>query len=302
MPGHDVHIVPPGVTPGGGLGDNFIDQDGLDEIDSRESLSDLLLARTYGYRFEPTNLVNQLEAFGLNEQRDMLFGRGSEGTLRSLANRVGAEDRAREARQIAARGAQTDIGSFNRATAGLDLSDRQKKLASRTGGLSRAIAQADAGTRSRRQSTDLAIGARAGLQQLEEGAFGQELGGRTMIANAEGQRRERARAEEAAEDSAFWNAITTIGGAIVGGVVAGSSEAWKTKTEEKPKLLDKLKQIRVDKWKYNGADIEHIGPYAEEFNNTFGVGQFSDAIDMISLFGVTLGAVKELNEKVESLG
>lgn len=215
-----VHVLPPGVGPG--IGDpNFIDQTGLDEINDREGLSDLIKARTYGYTFQPTSDLNALEAFSLNEQRNMLFGRGSENTLRDLANRVGAPERARQAREVASRGAEVDAGTFNRSTAGLDLSQRQKKLASRQLGLGRAIAEADAGTKSRRRSTDLAIGARRGLQQLEEGAFGQELGGLTQLANAAGQRRIREIAENADEGFNFLG----LAGSIVGGIFGGPAGA-----------------------------------------------------------------------------
>lgn len=160
--------------------------------------------------------IGLLDAFSIDEQRDALYGRGVETTLRGLANRVGAEDRARAARLRAASGADVDSGSFARGTANLDLSERQKESAARRLGLSRAIAVADAGTKSRRRTTDLAIGARRGLQELEEGAFGQELGGLTMLANAEGQRKQREAAEEAAEDSARLGLFGSVFGALLG--------------------------------------------------------------------------------------
>lgn len=162
--------------------------------------------------------IGLFEAFALDEQRDMLFGRGQEDELRSLANRAGAEEKAKEARRVAAKGANIDRATFARATKGLDLSERQKGLADRTGGLTRALASADAGTQSRRQTTDLAIGARRGLQQIEEGAFGAENAGNQMLANARGARIQRNIADEAAEDQARMGLFGTVIGAFLGGL------------------------------------------------------------------------------------
>ena len=97
-------------------------------------------------------------------------------------------------------------------------------------------------------------------------------------------------------------------GSVVG--IAGaffSSEDYKhdkrPAIETEGSLLERLKKVRVDKWKYVGEDTDHIGPYAEEFNNTFGVGE--DNKQMISVsdaVGVLMGSIKELNEKVDSRG
>ncbi len=162
--------------------------------------------------------IGLYEAFALDEQYDAMFGRGQEEKLRSLANRAGAEDKAKEARRIAAKGANIDAASFRRATRGLDLSERQKGLAARTSNLTRALAMADAGSQSRRQTTDLAIGARRGLQQIEEGAFGAESAGNLMLANARGAQIQRNIAEDAAEDNARLGLFATVISSIIGGM------------------------------------------------------------------------------------
>lgn len=65
-------------------------------------------------------------------------------------------------------------------------------------------------------------------------------------------------------------------------------------------ILNSVNQLSLDKWSYKGIDQEHIGPYAEEFKELFGVGD-GHTINMIDLFGVLIGAVKELSLKVKEL-
>ena len=81
-----------------------------------------------------------------------------------------------------------------------------------------------------------------------------------------------------------------------------SSEELKDTVETTPKLLDKLSKIRVDKWKYKDSAHNHVGVYAEEFNDEFDVNQENrQLVNLIDLVGVSLGAIKELDKKVESL-
>lgn len=65
-------------------------------------------------------------------------------------------------------------------------------------------------------------------------------------------------------------------------------------------ILESVDNLSLDKWTYKGLDKEHIGPYAEEFRDLFGIGD-GQTINMIDLFGVLIGAVKELSLKVKEL-
>lgn len=246
--------------------------------------------------------IEDLERFGESEMGRLASdpaSRALEG-VRATAERRGMEENAAAARADAARGADVNEGIFKRRTEGMALSKRQARGAKQRLSLNREVAKAAAGTGSRRGATDRARQADRALGfGFENIAFGQQIAALTGLANAEGQRQVR-EANERASRKARKNSL--IGSAI--GLVAGifSAEEYKDMTEEKPLLLDKLKQVRVDKWKYKGSKAEHIGPYAEEFNKTFGVGTHRDAIDVVSMLGVTLGAIKELNEKVERRG
>lgn len=62
-------------------------------------------------------------------------------------------------------------------------------------------------------------------------------------------------------------------------------------------VLDKLTTVPVNKWRYKGEQEIHIGPYAEDFNRAFGLGD-KKYIYFIDFLGVLLGAVKELHDKM----
>ncbi|MBS4050220.1 MAG: tail fiber domain-containing protein, partial [Methylomonas sp.] len=69
-------------------------------------------------------------------------------------------------------------------------------------------------------------------------------------------------------------------------------------------VLDAIKKIPIESWRYKegeGPDREvHVGPMAQDWNAATGLGD-GKSIDAISAIGITMGAVKELAEKVESL-
>jgi hypothetical protein len=244
--------------------------------------------------------IENLEAFASQPER---FGRPQERILESLSRREGAGKNAAKARERRARKADVDAGTFERSTRGRGLSARQQKAATRRLGLSRSLAIADAGSSSRRSTTDLAIGARKSAAGLEKAIFGQELAGMTSLGNAEGQKQVREAQEAANSKSARRSTTGMVVGAGLSLLSLLSSEQAKDKRGKAGGLLDKLKDVRIERWNYKGEDKEHIGPYAEEFNNTFGTTDGDlGRINLIDYLGVTLGAVKELNEKVEANG
>lgn len=72
------------------------------------------------------------------------------------------------------------------------------------------------------------------------------------------------------------------------------------KSIDTQEILDNVASLNIEKWKYKGIDAEHIGPYAEEFRDLFGVGD-GLTINMIDLFGVLIGSVKALSVKITDL-
>lgn len=254
-------------------------------------------------RFSGNDDLQDLEVFGVNERQDATTTtRGTTNAVIGTANRQGVEEDAARARGLSNAARDVAEGTFERQTRGLDLSDRQKKSAARRQGLTRALAEAGAGSNARRAATDNAGDALQAGFNAEDAAFGQELAGLTGLANAEGQRRVRLANEKAGKRAERNSGIGTAIGAGIGLLALFSSEELKNTVEKSPGLLNKLKEVRVDKWKYKDGKHAHVGPYAEEFNDTFGVNQENRGlINIVDALGVTMGAIKELDQKVEAL-
>jgi hypothetical protein len=67
-------------------------------------------------------------------------------------------------------------------------------------------------------------------------------------------------------------------------------------------LLEKLGELDISQWNYKGdTGTEHIGPTAQDFQATFGVGSDGKSISTIDPAGIALAAIKELNKKNDKL-
>lgn len=103
----------------------------------------------------------------------------------------------------------------------------------------------------------------------------------------------------------FMGGIGNLAGTAAG-LYAASSKEFKEDKEpmEGGDALSMLEQMPVEHWKYKEGiadEGEHIGPYAEDFQAATGKGD-GKTINLMDAIGVTMRAVQELNEKVESLG
>ena len=95
------------------------------------------------------------------------------------------------------------------------------------------------------------------------------------------------------------------GGGAIGGAIAGmfSSEDFKVDKRAAEDVLPLLDEMRIERWKYDERfedEAEHIGPYAEEFQQAFGTSD-SQTIPVIDALGVALKGVQELSGKVSAL-
>ena len=98
-------------------------------------------------------------------------------------------------------------------------------------------------------------------------------------------------------------------GSIAGLAFGGASKPWFLSDEDAKEdkrevrgVLDALKKMPVEAWKYKdgeGDGQEHVGTYAQDFQRATGLGD-GKTINVVDALGVTMGAVKELAEKVES--
>lgn len=102
--------------------------------------------------------------------------------------------------------------------------------------------------------------------------------------------------------SSLFGGLGSIAGAFGPSLLAMSSKEYKENGEE----IDALGAVRampVEQWKYKDGIADggtHIGPYAEDFQAATGLGD-GKSIDMISAVGVSLGAVQQIDKKLQKL-
>ncbi len=53
-------------------------------------------------------------------------------------------------------------------------------------------------------------------------------------------------------------------------------------------------------WRYKGDDTVHVGPYAEDFRDAFGLGDGKE-IAVVDAIGILMAAVKGLIHRTEAL-
>jgi hypothetical protein len=243
----------------------------------------------------------ELQLRGANEfQASRRRGRQATESLMGEANQVGLSQALAEARGQAGRTFASEVGSLQRRQGGLglQLSERQQRAQRRRIGLGRAVSEASATNATRRTFAGNAEAAQRAGVGLENELFGAENASLVQLSNAAGQNQIQADQMRADREG---DRAETIGKVVGTVAMMFSSEDFKHDKKPARGLLEKLKKVRVENWKYRGDDhTNHIGPYAEEFNDTFGVGQDDkQKIAIIDMLGVTLGAVKELSERVD---
>lgn len=101
--------------------------------------------------------------------------------------------------------------------------------------------------------------------------------------------------------SSLWGGIGSLAGM---GMMAFSSKELKEDKQPIEGALDAVKSMPVEKWKYKDGvadEGQHIGVYAEDFQQATGMGD-GKTINLVDGLGLTMKAVQELSEKVDSLG
>jgi len=67
-------------------------------------------------------------------------------------------------------------------------------------------------------------------------------------------------------------------------------------------VLEKVAQLPIQTWAYKGdPGTKHLGPVAQDFYATFGIGPDDKHIATVDESGVALAAIQGLNQKVEEL-
>lgn len=104
----------------------------------------------------------------------------------------------------------------------------------------------------------------------------------------------------------------TDSGATVGVMIGASGTSWSSISSKRMKenyqeldtrdVLETLVSIPIEQWNYKHQEdtIKHIGPYAEDFWEAFGLnGEYEGRITTQDFDGVALAAIQGLNKKLE---
>ena len=93
--------------------------------------------------------------------------------------------------------------------------------------------------------------------------------------------------------------------------MAPGSGAWSSLSDRNAKvnfnsvdgreILDKIAALPLATWNYKAQDksIRHLGPTAQDFHTTFGLGENERTITTVDADGVALAAIQGLNQKLE---
>jgi hypothetical protein len=118
------------------------------------------------------------------------------------------------------------------------------------------------------------------------------------------------RAGVSSDSSGFGGMLAGLGGIGQGlGAMGVTFSSKKLKTNKSPAqaALKGVRNLDVENWKYKDgvADSgEHVGPYAEDVQREFGdkAAPGGKTLDMISMQGIMLKAIQELDQKVDNMG
>lgn len=68
-------------------------------------------------------------------------------------------------------------------------------------------------------------------------------------------------------------------------------------------ILDKLVALPISTWNYNWdpPTTRHLGPMAQDFMATFGLGDDDKVINMVDANGVNMVAIQALHRKIQAL-
>ena len=109
----------------------------------------------------------------------------------------------------------------------------------------------------------------------------------------------------------FVTAIDNSGKPVAGVRLTAGSGSWETLSDRNAKanfapvdpreILARLASVPISSWNYKAQDasIRHIGPMAQDFYRTFGVGTDEKYISTVDINGVALAAVQGVNQIVQ---
>lgn len=256
----------------------------------RQQIADQAAADTRAsFATAKTDTLNNLKRYGINPNSGRFAAINAQLGITEAAATAGNMTRARNQAETVGHAMKYDAVGLGRNLATNSATAAATSLnAGNSAGANRTAAGQQMGA-AYGQSSGM-MGAAVSSYGASTNAYGQDFNARMASHNAQAQ---------AAESK---NAGI---GQLAGMAMMMSSEDVKENKKDVPegKALKGLKKLRVEKWDYKPGvadEGKHIGPYAEEFKEEFGIGdgktiKYQDAI------GVTMKAVQDLSEKVDKL-
>jgi hypothetical protein len=152
------------------------------------------------------------------------------------------------------------------------------------------------------QATNLAFAAGYQAQAVHSGAF--------VWSDGEGTPTASTNANSVTLRARGGYRLLTSGG-DTGAFLAAGSGSWSSMSDRAskenfepvnaPEVLAKVVALPLSTWNYKTQDAatRHLGPTAQDFHATFGVGENDTSITTVDADGVALAAIQGLNQKVE---
>lgn len=244
------------------------------------------------------NTARSLAAMGVNPNS----GRFASGLRRLDIEEAGAAGSAANASRVAAR----DKGISLRAGAAA-FGRNQVNTAGQMAGISTGAGSAGVGSAN--------AGANAGLPaaQFAAGGTGNAINASGIAVSGNnalmGTMSNDYRTALSADNSGFSSMLAGLGGIGQGlGAMGLTFSSKKLKTNKRPAnaALRGVRNLDIENWQYKKGvadEGEHVGPYAEDVRREFGdeAAPGGKAIDVISMQGVMLKAIQELDRKVDKI-
>lgn len=236
-------------------------------------------------------------------------------TIDSDANKQKAVERA--VADVRQQSAIEDAGLNRQMMAmGVNPNSRRFNADKRRSNLGQKLAAAGAANMARRQVDAQGDSARANLvnlgrgmavnpatsMQLSSGAMQSGFNGAMQGFQQQGSLLNTQYQNQLQQWQANQGALGALGGAA-GSLLGFFSSKDVKEGKSDVDALGAVRKMPVQKWKYKAGvadEGEHIGPYAEDFTKATGVGD-GKTIDPISAIGVTMGAVRQLADKVDAM-
>jgi hypothetical protein len=99
--------------------------------------------------------------------------------------------------------------------------------------------------------------------------------------------------------------MTVDGSVAATSFITTSTRDAKTDTEkaDSQEVLEKLAGLEIAKWRFKSEaeGIRHLGPFAEDFKEAFGLGHSDKSIELQDASGVALVAIQALYQEVQQL-